>query len=416
MITLNEQTKKILFAAFFVVFSIGTGYALYYFFFRPTPAAIGPEATQEQYGGELGAAGQRGQVTPTVHGGEVTLPSAGEAAGATGAAGAAGAVSTDVTLVRDAVTQATSIGPDGSTRFYDPATGKFYRINPDGSITEMSARQFYNVEQISWGNTQNEAILQFPDGSNIYYDFDNQRQTTLPQHWEDFHFAPNSSDVVAKSMGLDQDNKFLITAKADGTEQTALYHMGDNADLVIPSWSPNNQVVGFSQTGDPQPDNGQAVVLLGKNHEEFKSLKVPGRGFQPNWSPNGKQLLYSAYHNRDQMKPMLWVSDASGDDINNNRRRLNLNTWADKCVWQDEKTLVCGVPQYLPMAAGLDESSADAIPHDIYLVDLTSGISKKISSDDQTHPLRKPILSPDGAKLTFTDAITGKLYSYTLHR
>ena len=414
MITLSEQTKKILFAAFFVVFSIGTGYALYYFFFRPVVVPVSTETPQDQYGGELGAAGQRGQVTSTTPGGEGTLPTAGTTAGTTGAQTAT--APTDVSLLRDSVTQATSMGPDGSTRFYDPATGKFYRVNPDGSITELSARQFYNVEQISWGNTQNEAILQFPDGSNIYYDFDNQRQTTLPAHWEDFHFAPNSSDVVAKSMGLDQDNKFLITAKADGTEQTALYHMGDNADLVTPSWSPNNQVVGFSQTGDPQPDNGQAVVLLGKNHEEFKSLKVPGRGFQPLWSPSGKQLLYSAYHDRDQMKPMLWVSDASGDDINNNRRRLNLNTWADKCAWQDEKTLICGVPQYLPMGAGLDESSADGIPHDVYLVDLISGISKKISSDDQTHALRKPILSTDGTKLTFTDAVTGKLYSYTLHR
>lgn len=415
MITLSEQTKKILFGAFFVVFTVGTGYALYYFFFRPVPPETVIAVDEPGYGGALGQAGDRGPITPGTTDGTGTLPSAGDVPGTvtTGQTDVA-AASGDVTLLRDSVTQATSESADGGTRFYNPEDGRFYKLNPDGTVTALSGRQFFNVQTVNWGKSEDDAVLEFPDGSNIYYDFTGQRQTTLPQHWEDFDFAPTESKVVAKSMGLDENNRFLITSDADGNEVTALYHLGANGDLVTPSWSPNEQVVGFSKTGGPQPDNGEEIVVLGKNHEEFKSLKVAGRGFQPNWSPSGKQLLYSVYHERDENKPMLWVSDASGSDIGNNRKRLNLLTWANKCVWADDKKIYCAVPISLPLGAGFDQASFNNIPDDIYVIDMTSGVAKKISTPDQNHPVSQPILSKDQSKLIFTDGMTGKLYSYTL--
>lgn len=412
MLNLTENTKRILFVIFFVVFSIATGYALYYFFFRPL---AGPPPSQEppSYTGELGSSGPRGDIIPVQDDYGMLTPAdtitdGGEQPDVT-------QISSNVSLLRDAVTQAVSPSTDGNPRYYNPEDGRFYKINADGSITLLSSRQFFNVDNVSWGNTKDEAILEFPDGSNIYYSFDDQRQVTLPQHWEDFNFSPKDSQVVAKSIGLDENNRFLITTSPDGNEATALYNLGKNALDVIPSWSPNNQVIAFSKTGTPQPDNGEQIYLLGKNNEKPSALTVPGRGFVPNWSPTGKKILYSVHHQRDGERPMLWISDASGQDVGRNRQKMNLMTWADKCVWANDKELFCAVPVELPIGAGFERKPFLVIPDDIYYINLDTGISKKISTPDQNRPVSQPIINQDMSTLIFTDSVTGKLYSYKLN-
>ncbi len=408
MLHISERGKKILFIAFFVVFTTGAGYGLYYFFFKPKAEQIAVE-TPTGAGGSLQGAGQRTEEPQTLPAGGGSL---GENVdyGGTGAAGA----QTDVNLLKDSVTQSLSLNNSGASRFYTPDDGKFYKMNPDGTVTTLSDKQFFNVQTVDWAKATNEAILEFPDGSNIYYNFDDQRQTSLPQHWQDFEFSPQGSQIEAKSMGMDQNNRFLVTANADGNEATAIYHLGDNGNLVIPSWSPSGQIVGFSKTGSPQPDGAEEIILLGKNHENFTNLNVPGRGFMPSWSPTGKQLLYSVYHERDQLKPMLWITDMTPNEIGQSRRKLNINTWADKCVWASEQKLYCAVPVALPPGAGYSEKDFSNVPDDIFLVDLSTGISKKISTPDQNHPVSSPQLSADKKALLFTDSETGRFYSYKL--
>jgi Tol biopolymer transport system component len=256
--------------------------------------------------------------------------------------------------------------------------------------------------------------LEFPDGRNIYYNFTEGRQVTMPQHWQDFSFSPDDSQITGKAIGLDPSNRFLFVANADGNEARAVEALGQNASKAIVSWSPNNQVVAFSMTGNPQPEGAQEILLVGENHENFKSLIVPGRGFMPNWSPTGNNILYSVYHERDGLRPSLWVSGGSADTIGENRRNLNLNTWANKCTWQDENTLYCGVPQSLDEGAGLNEDLSSNVPDDLYRVDLRTGVSVKVNTPDQTHSIRQPVLSADHTSLIFTDALDGHLYKYVL--
>ncbi len=408
---MSDRSKKIVFAIVFVILSIGIGIGLYEFFFKPlttpTPVVTTPPGQQ----GQLPQAG-----TGTQQPGQITQPGTLNPSGSIPVVTAPNqAAQSNVTLLRDAVTQALSASANGTdARFYSPDDGRFYRVNADGSITALGDKQFFNVQDVSWANQSDKAILDFPDGTNVYYDFDSKRQATLPSHWGDFSFAPNDQQVVAKSIGLDPNSRFLITTSPDGNEPKAIEELGNNADKVTLDWSPNNQVVGFSQTGNPQAEGGQEVYLIGQNHENFKSLIVPGRGFLPNWSPTGDQLLYSVYHERDDLKPSLWVTDASGDSIGQNRRALNLQTWADKCAWRNENELICGVPQQLDTGAGLQRANFTSVPDDVYDVNLKTGVSTKISTADETYPINKPIVSADKSKLMFTDAVTGRLYSYKL--
>lgn len=412
---MSERTKKILFAIFFVIFSVGMGYGLYYLFILRGQTPLAP-VTQEApgFGGKLSSAskgGPTGEATatpgefPTSPGQPTTaVPTPSEATGPV-----------KTRLLRDGVTLDVTSSPGGNgARFYNPEDGRFYKINDDGTITALGDKQFYNVDTVSWGKKSDKAIMDFPDGSNIYYDFETKQQVALPKHWQDFSFSQDDSHIAAKSIGTDPDSRFLLISNPNGTEAKAIESLGDNAAQVDISWSPNSQVVAFAKTGEPQGGGQQEIFLVGQHHENFNSLIVPGQDFLPNWSPSGKQLLYSTWSIQSDGKPNLWVVAGDPANIGSSRSNLNLQTWADKCAWASETDLYCGIPQGLPQNAGLQRSDFTSLPDDVYHIDLRSGASVRISAPDQTHPIRSPVITKDGNTLIFTDAGSGKLYSYDL--
>lgn len=411
---MSERNKKILFAVFFIIFSVAMGYGLYWMFFRagapqtPTPGTSIPSGQLPQSGQGTAATGtaptgpgglpEAGGVTPPVS--EVTTPEAGPS---------------KIHLLRDGVTQSVSPAPDGNgARFYNPEDGRFYKVTDDGTITSLGDKQFFNVSNVDWGNKTDQAVIEFPDGTKVSYDFTQQRQVTLPNHWQEFAFAPDDSRIESKSIGVDPNNRFLITSNPDGTEAKAVEPLGDDAALSHLAWSPSGQIIAYGETGSPQPDNQQEIILVGQHHENFNSLIVPGRGFLPNFSTTGKQILYSVYNTDTSYKPTLWVASGDTASIGANRRALNIQTWADKCVWASDTEMYCGVPQNLPDNAGIQRSDFATLPDDVYHIDLTTGLAAKMDLPDLTHAIREPVLNKDKSKLIFSDAATGKLYSYDL--
>lgn len=412
---MQERTKKILFAVFFFAFSLGMGYLLYWMFFRAKLPGVQP-AAEEQLAGQLPTAGQGipGQTTatPTAPGelpvGAGVTPPVPEGPGAA-------AAPSKVKLLRDGVTQAVSpLSHGNGARFYNPEDGRFYKITTDGMATMLSEKQFFNVDKVSWANKDDKVILEFPDGSNVYYDFVDKKQVTLPQHWKEFSFSPDDGKVASKSIGIDPENRFLITSNPDGTEAKAIEPLGESEDLAHVSWSPNNQIIAYGETGSPQPENQQEIIFVGQNHENFKSIIVPGRGFTPNWSPSGKQLLFSSHNLNTDNKPVLWIVSGDPSNLGAGRRMFNLNTWADKCAWADETNIYCGVPQTMPMNAGISRADFDNVPDDVYHIDLATGIALKLDLPNTGNTIRKPVISKDKSKFIFSDALSGKLYSYDL--
>lgn len=407
---MSERTKKILFAIFFIAFSIGMGYVLYIILF-PSRAPVTPQP-RPSFGGVLPTPGGAGAIQPAA---TPTAPGVLPPGGVVPTPTPAGApVKTH--LLRDGVTQAVSRSPSGNgARYYNPDDGRFYQVNDDGTVTLLGDKQFFNVSQVKWGKANNEIIVEFPDGSNIFYDFTQRKQVTLPAHWQSFDFSPDDRQITAQSIGIDPNNRFLITANPDGTEARAVEPLGDNAALVRPSWTPQNQIIAYSLTGEPQSDNNQQIYFVGKNHENFNALIAPGQDFLPSWSPSGKQLLFSVWNQSSSGKPNLWITAGEASAIGQNRRNLNLQTWADKCTWAGENNVYCGVPQGLPNNAGLQRSDFTTYPDDLYRINLQTGIMSKINTPDQNHPIQNPVVNAAGTKFIFTDAQNGKLYSYDLY-
>lgn len=412
---MNDRLKKILLIIGFVLITILIGYFLYRLFFRP--AAPAPPTGQVTTNPPQGQLPQANQGVPSPYATSVARGVGGLPAGAnipsTISASFPNVERTKV--LRENPTQALSLSPDhNGLRAYDAKEGKFYRISPEGKAVALSDQQFYDVERVSWGKQSDKAVLSYPDGSNILYDFQNNKQVTLPRHWEDFDFSPQDDKVAAKSIGNNETNRFLITADPDGTNARPIEDLGDNDDKVHVSWSPSNQIIAYSFTGDPIGFDRQAIVMVGQNHENFKNLIVEGRGFVPNWSPDGQELLYSVYNSQDGYRPTLWISGASGDDINANRTNLQINTWADKCAWQNAGTLICAVPEALEEGAGLQPAIADSVPDQIYKIDLKTGQKINLGEPAGRPNVTQMTVSPDGSAAFFTDRATGKLMRFAL--
>lgn len=394
--------KKIALIVALLLAAILIGYGLYYFFSKtPTGQRIfgiqPPTSTTSQL--------------PDTRPRTSTIP--GDQIPATSTTGLPPGLQTPPTTYYEprAVTQVTedpaiftSVSDAGTMRYYNASDGRFYRVNADGSIREMTDQIFYNAQNVTWAKTKDKAVIELPDRNKIVYNFDTKKQTTLPQHWEDFSFSSDGNQLAAKSLALSPENRWLITTNDDGSQTKLVEHLGDYADRVNVDWSPSRQVVAFSQTGEPLGMDRREVLLLGTQGENFRSVVIEGLDFMPQWSPTGKKLLYSVDSARTQFKPELWVVNAYGDDIGSNRTSLKLNTWANKCTFtQDDSVLFCAVPRDLPEGAGISPEIANGSFDDMFKIDLRSGTRVPISLGDSEYRINT--ISYDKAKnsLFFTD-------------
>ncbi|MFC1678418.1 hypothetical protein ACFLZ9_01630, partial [Patescibacteria group bacterium] len=397
----------------FVLIVIVMGYFIYALFFRtPTPPVTTPGATTTPGAGGLPTAqpGTGQIVEPT---GPTQLPGTTEDLPRPSASETAvGGLTKAVELNKTPSLGSTLDSNGRDLQYYNQSDGKFYRIDKNGQISAMSDKVFHSVEKVTWSRNKNKAILEYPDGANILYDFDANRQITLPQHWEDFNFAPNSDQIVMKSIGLDPANRWLAVTNDDGSRVQIIEDIGNNADAVIPSWSPNNQSVAMYTEGIDF--DRQEVFFLGLNDENFKSTVVVGRNFQPLWEPTGKKLVYSVYSSDNDYKPKLWVVNAEGESIGSGRMSLNIETWADKCTFAGSNDLYCAVPENLPDGAGLFPDLAKTTTDHLYKINPTTGLKKKIAIPDGNYNMSNLIVSDDGTQLYFTDDSTKRIYRIRL--
>ncbi len=414
---MNERTKRILTIALFILSVFVIGFIMYIVFFKPQstqPPSITTPGEQPSGALTPSQTGAPGISTGTIPG---VLPSTTGQGVTTPASPIANGNITQTTALTTAPVSNPILSTDGSSEnFYNAADGKFYTINAQGKIVSLSDQTFPNVQTVTWNHTAQKAVLEFPDGSNIIYDFKNQKQITLPKQWEGFSFSPTTDEIAAKSIGLDENNRWLLISNDNGSNAVPFQALGNNADQVTVDWSPNNQVVAFADTAStvstdaPSTDFNQRIIYpIGKNQENMKALVIEGSNFTPSWSPSGKTLLYSANADYSSGKPLLWNVDATANDMGQNRHSLGINTWADKCTWSTETTLYCAVPQNLPDNAGMQRDLYSALPDSLYKVDLASGQSSLVAIPDQQKTMTNLSVSKDASLLYFTDATSGVL-------
>ncbi|MBT6254480.1 hypothetical protein HOI83_04600 [Candidatus Uhrbacteria bacterium] len=400
------RMQKILVVTGFILVVVAFALGLYFVFFKaPTgPEEVSPTITEE--GTEPGAlpgtteAGDRTLITP----GEGELPTPEPSPVAIGGPTEVGA------LTLTGVTNP-SLGADGrSLNFYDPADGKFYAVDKDGNRFALLPTEYPDVDNVVWSPDGRNAVVEFPDGANIVVDFATGDTHTLPQHWEDFDFSPTGEQLISKSIGVDPGNRWLVISNPDGSGADTIAALGRNADKVQVSWSPNDQVVAFSDTGALTSGFGRKQMLaIGKNQENFPGIVVEGFSFEPKWSEDGSRLLYSTHGPSSNYQPQLWLVDAQSDTLGENRRSVALNTWADKCTYSNATIVYCAVPQSLPEGSGLQRALAFGKPDTIYRVDTDTGMTVVVGTPENPTSMSNLNVSDDGRTLFYQNVLTGTL-------
>ncbi len=404
---MSERTKRILLIIGFIISVIVIAFLLYFGFFRTPPT---PSVSEQPL---PGAEFPLGGLPSSLEGAPGTIqPGIGTEPGLTQADEIARGGETQTTqLTTGPVFNPTLSGDGSSINFYDETDGKFYRIGKDGAIEVLSEKEFPAVQNVAWDKDAQKAILEFPDGSNVVYDFANETQVTLPKHWEDFDFSPTTDELIAKSIGIDPQNRWLVVSNANGSNVKSIQALGENEAKVQVNWSPNNQVVAFSDTAEGLGSfDRRTVIPLGKEQENFKGLTVEGLGFKSQWSPDGKKLLYSVSGAYSNYRPLLWVVDATSSSMGENRKSLSLNTWVDKCTFSpSQPTALCAVPQGLPPNAGLQPAAFSGYPDALYEVNLETGATKLLAIPTGEKEMKNLFLTADESTLYFTNADTGTL-------
>ncbi|MBT4071682.1 MAG: hypothetical protein HOE80_03075 [Candidatus Magasanikbacteria bacterium] len=406
--------KRIIFIALFVVVSIGLGYLLYRIFFASstpttpdiTPITVGPDGTPifpiagETFDDEGNVITTQPDTLPT--GRDTELPSNLQT----------GSAAPQITQPIDAAISGVHLS-GSNVQFYNREDGLFYARDTQGNIKQLSDQVFFDVQDVTWSSKNNTAVLEYPDGANIVYDFNTKKQVTLPKHWEDFSFSESGDKIAAKSLGLATENKWLVYTSADGSQVNSIEPLGDNESKVIVDWSPNQQIVAFSRTGQALGADREEILFVGLNGENYRSMIVEGRGFETQWSPTGKNLLYSVYSARSDYKPELWIVGATPQTIGENRRLIGLNTWPDKCSFGSERFLYCAVPREMGIGAGMAKSITENTPDRLMQIDIQTGLKKNIPLDD-VYLIKDIFVDEETNILYFTDAYTDGLSQIAL--
>ncbi|MBT3690497.1 hypothetical protein HOE31_02710 [bacterium] len=298
--------------------------------------------------------------------------------------------------------------------FYDSSSGKFLKVLSNGQLAEYSDKVFHQVESITWDRNGSQAILEYPDGANILYDFQEKKQITLPKEMREFTFSNDGNQIAAEVIGPNKENNWIVTANSNGSNIRFIEQIGDRASDVNVDFSPNNQVVATFR--DSYDANRQEIIFIGQNQENFKSFVPEGRGFEGVWTPNGTRMFYSVYSANTSFKPQLWIVDAQGNNIGLNNTDLRLNTWAHKCTINGSGgSAYCAVPRDLPTGSGWYPELANEVPDDFYLINLETGSYSLLAvpDSDTGYQAQNVMLSSDESTLYFTNS-DNNVYSIDL--
>lgn len=402
--------KNILFVVGFIILVLGLGFALYWVFFKSVSVPVEPDNFNA---GNLPGIGN-GNVSiindniNAVNDGLPWQDYVGDKVSDIANGGRTKVNELVGNQVKDI-----SASPNG-LQYYDADEQKFYRIDENGRPQELSNKLFYQVDKVTWADSGDKAILEYPDGSNILYNFDTGQQVTLPQELEDFAFDTSDNKIAAKWMGSNEENNWVVLANDDGSGLSLIQPLGDESHNTFISFSPDNQVAVIHRKYIDA--ERQEIYPIGLNGETFKSFTVNGAGFEYDWSPQGTSMVYSVYNQDTNYNPNLWITSGQTSQLGDLKVSLNLSTWPEKCTFSGEDKMYCAVPQGLPRGAGFYPEIADRYSDNFYAIDLTTGTKRLIASpvgQSGSYTAHNLSVSNDGSILYFVDG-NGNLQSIRL--
>jgi hypothetical protein len=406
--------KRILLVLVFVLVCLGLVFLMYLMFFKPLEEQQ-PAENEQLTGAELPEIS--GEFNPQEIGGTGGLPTAGQQAGAgVQPSEVAGGGETKVAnLTKNSVVGMSLRSGGQEVVYFDESEGKFYRLGADGEKILLSTEKFFNVTEVAWANDGSRAILSYPDGLKIYYNFATGQKATLPKEVREPVFNEDGDNIVFKYETVNADNNYIMVSRPDGTGGKLIEPLGEEGRKVQTTFSPDENIVAFY--AKPTGLNSSEIFFIGQAGENFKSLKVEGVNFQGRWSPAGNYLLYHTVTADNDYNPNLWLG--SGPNGSGQSRDLGLQTWVKKCVFAKEDEVYCAVPENLPLGAGLYPELVESERDVIYKINLLTGRKQLVANPyEEESPVNLKVgkleISAQHDMLFLWDEYSGKIYKMKL--
>ncbi|MBI2636697.1 MAG: hypothetical protein HYW81_00690, partial [Parcubacteria group bacterium] len=275
---MSDRVKRILKITGFIVIVLLLGWGVWALFFRAPGTSVVPGRVVSVAPGQLPevSEGAGGRVVDTTLDQRNLAPEAEPTPQEPDVVAAGGR--TVVSSLTPSRAEFNTLARNGSLNYYDERDERFYRINPAGGAPiPLSDQVFRSVESVSWSNSGAAAILEFPDGSNIFYDFERKVQATLPPEAQEFSFSPDDSQLAYEYIGESEDDRWIIAASPTGEGQEFVQPLGRQSRNVAVDWSPSGEVVATFR--EPTSSLGEEVFFIGLHDENFLSLQTNGLGF-----------------------------------------------------------------------------------------------------------------------------------------
>lgn len=297
--------------------------------------------------------------------------------------------------------------------YWNSTDSRFYIVSSAGAAQALSPKEFFSIESAMFSSDRANALISYPDGAKIVYNFKIGTQYTLPSFWKDFSFSPDGASLVFKSIGRDIESRVLATASLDGSNFQDLTTLGDNESHAYPLWSPQGGIVAlYTEASGLERQN---LFFVGEHNEQFQSIPIPGLGFKAMWTNRSGRLIFQTYSGDTSYRPDLWIVDASVGSLGTNRRDLHVETFLDTCALSaDDRTLFCAIPRDLPEGAGLTPQIAETLSSDFWKIDLETGLKTLLLAPRDPVNVETVLVSSDEKYLFFKNRADGRLYEIKL--
>lgn len=196
------------------------------------------------------------------------------------------------------------------------------RQSPPAHRDEKPPPDAVFYREISWSPDNSRiAFSAMQDGKwNIYVmRADGSRPTKLTSNTPDIDYFSASWSQDGKQIafsarhGKNAKGDIYIMNAADGSgiRQLTVHPAHDSA----PAWSPDGKRIAFISDRDAKDPSGkdhemQVYVMSADGSEQQRLLKTETHDYDPQWSPDGKRIVF--YAEKGDRKDQVWIVNADG--------------------------------------------------------------------------------------------------------
>src|SRR3989338_5263350 len=222
---MSHRLKLFLEVSGFLIIVALAGWGIWALFFRAPGAPIipGQEVPPEQ--GGLPPIGQAGERNLAAEGVSLLEPEPPAAVSEPDVVARGGR--TQVDALTESRAEFSALFGNGFN-YYNEDDGRFYRLSSSGGEPVLLSDEVFNsVENVTWSPAGNQAVLEFPDGSNIFYDFKTKERATLPRRAQDFSFSGSGEALAYEYIGEGVDDRWIVVSQPNGEGQELIQSLGD---------------------------------------------------------------------------------------------------------------------------------------------------------------------------------------------